>query len=72
VPLDWAQTQNNLGNALEKLDERESGTVHLTEALAAWEACLAVAETAWSQAWVEEVRSHLDQARAENARRMAK
>ena len=29
VPLDWAQTQNNLGNALETLGERESGTAHL-------------------------------------------
>ena len=25
VPLDWAQTQNNLGNALLRLGERESG-----------------------------------------------
>jgi hypothetical protein len=26
VPLGWAMTQNNLGNALQKLGERESGT----------------------------------------------
>ncbi|MGH6935353.1 MAG: hypothetical protein ACRED2_04060 [Methylocella sp.] len=25
VPLDWAMTQNNLGNALLRLGERESG-----------------------------------------------
>ena len=25
VPLDWAETQNNLGNALSRLGERESG-----------------------------------------------
>jgi hypothetical protein len=29
VPLDWAMTQNNLGTALKKLGERESGTAHL-------------------------------------------
>ena len=38
VPLDWAQAQNNLGNALERLGERESGRAHLTAAVAAWEA----------------------------------
>ena len=29
VPLDWAMTQNNLGNALAKLGERERGTARL-------------------------------------------
>jgi tetratricopeptide (TPR) repeat protein len=69
VPLDWAMTQNNLGNALERLGERESGTTHLTEAIAAWEACLTVTASTWPQAWVQTVHSHIDQARAENARR---
>lgn len=32
VPLDWAQTQNNLGNALSSLGERESGTARLEQA----------------------------------------
>jgi len=40
VPLDWAMTQNNLGNAPERLGERESGTTHLTEAVAAYRAAL--------------------------------
>ena len=40
VPLDWAQTQNNLGNALERLGERESGTARLEEAVAAYRAAL--------------------------------
>ena len=31
VPLDWAMTQNNLGNALRVLGERESGTARLDE-----------------------------------------
>jgi len=72
VPLDWAGTQNNLGIGLEALGEWESGTAHLEEAIAAWDACLTVTATAWPQAWVQDVRSHLDQARAEIARRMAK
>jgi hypothetical protein len=72
VPLDWAMTQNNLGTALETLGERESGTAHLTEAAAAWEACLTVTESAWPPAWVQEVHSHIDRARAEKARRASK
>ena len=32
VPLDWARTQNNLGNALARLGKRESGTERLEEA----------------------------------------
>ena len=40
VPLDWAMTQNNLGNALETLGERESGTARLEEAVAAYRAAL--------------------------------
>jgi hypothetical protein len=35
VPLDWAMTQNN-GLALWRLDERESGTARLEEAVAAY------------------------------------
>ena len=40
VPLDWAMTQNNLGNALWTLGERESGTARLEEAVAAYRAAL--------------------------------
>ena len=40
VPLDWATTQNNLGNALRALGERESGTARLEEAVAAYRAAL--------------------------------
>ena len=35
-PLDWATTQNNLGNALSTLGARESGTARLEEAVAAY------------------------------------
>ena len=38
--LDWARTQNNLGNALRTLGERESGTARLEEAVAAYRAAL--------------------------------
>src|SRR6202011_4296464 len=40
VPLDWAMTQMNLGNALASLGERESGTARLEEAMAAYRAAL--------------------------------
>ena len=40
MPLDWATTQNNLGNALLSLGERESGTARLEEAVAAYRAAL--------------------------------
>jgi tetratricopeptide (TPR) repeat protein len=40
VPLDWAETQNSLGNALLTLGERESGTVRLEEAVVAYRAAL--------------------------------
>jgi tetratricopeptide (TPR) repeat protein len=72
APLQWATAQNNLGNALERLGERESGTADLTEAVAAWEACLTVTASAWPPAWVEGVHSHIDRARAEEARRASK
>src|SRR5271157_510642 len=40
VPLRWAATQNNLGNSLMRLGERESGTARLEEAVAAYRAAL--------------------------------
>jgi tetratricopeptide (TPR) repeat protein len=40
VPLDWAMTQNNLGTALSRLGERESGTARLEEAVDAYRAAL--------------------------------
>ena len=36
VPLRWATTQNNLGNALQALGKRESGTARLEEAMSAY------------------------------------
>ena len=40
APLDWAAMQNNLGTALERLGERESGTARLEQAVAAFRAAL--------------------------------
>ena len=40
MPLEWAGTQNNLGNALSTLGERESGTARLNEAVAAYREAL--------------------------------
>ena len=40
MPLEWARTQNNLGNALRALGERESGTAKLEEAVAAYREAL--------------------------------
>jgi tetratricopeptide (TPR) repeat protein len=40
IPLDWAATQFNLGNALLELGRRESGTARLEEAIAAYREAL--------------------------------
>ncbi|WP_327650869.1 tetratricopeptide repeat protein [Aurantimonas sp. C2-3-R2] len=40
VPLNWAMTQNNLGNALQTLGERETGTERLEQAVDAYNAAL--------------------------------
>jgi tetratricopeptide (TPR) repeat protein len=40
MPFDWAMTQNNLGNALARLGERESGTGKLEEAITAYREAL--------------------------------
>ena len=42
VPLQWAMTQNNLGNALRALGAREDGTLRLEQAVAAYRAALEV------------------------------
>lgn len=40
VPLQWATTQNNIGNALRLVGHRESGTARLEEAVAAYREAL--------------------------------
>jgi hypothetical protein len=50
VPLDWAATQMNLGNALATLGARESGTARFEEAVAAYRAAL--------EEWTREATPH--------------
>jgi hypothetical protein len=40
VPLEWAMTQNSLGNALLTIGRRESGTERLEQAVAAYREAL--------------------------------
>jgi tetratricopeptide (TPR) repeat protein len=40
VPLEWATTQNNLGNALDSLGERDAGTARLEAAVAVYQEAL--------------------------------
>lgn len=50
VLLQWAGTQMNLGNALQRLGERESGTAKLEEAVLAYREAL--------KEWTPEVAPH--------------
>ena len=60
VTLDWAATQNNLGNALTTLGERESGKARLEEAVDAYRDALAVFVSAsadhYAQEWSRQPR----------------
>ena len=40
--MQWAETQHDLGDALRRLDERDSGTAHLEQAVAAYRAALTI------------------------------
>ena len=63
--ITWAEAQTNLGISLSTLGERESGTARLEEAVAAFDACLTIIDTAWPEDGVQEVRSHRDMSRAD-------
>jgi hypothetical protein len=63
VPLDWAMTKNNLGNALSTLGARESDTAHLEEAVAAFRDAL-TEFTPENSAYYQQV-AQLNLARAE-------
>ena len=71
VPLDWTWTQMNLGTALRALADRGSGTARLEGAVAAFDACLAVAMDVWPPEWVNRVRARREETRAEIERRAA-
>lgn len=59
VPLDWAMTHNNLGNALQALGKRESGTARLLEAAAAYRGAIDVFEHAEATYYLEATRQNL-------------
>ena len=69
MPLQWAMTQNNLGAALSRLGERESGTARLEEAVAAYGNALAVFAPALADHYVGVTRQNLARAQAIIAKR---
>jgi tetratricopeptide (TPR) repeat protein len=72
VPLDWAATQNNLGNALQTLGEREDGTGRLEEAVAAYRAALEVFRPAGAAYYITLAERNLARAEALLAERRGK
>jgi tetratricopeptide (TPR) repeat protein len=75
TPLDWAVTQNALAIALRALGDQESGSARLEalgEAVAAWDACLTIAQSAWPPEWVKYVQTRRDDTEAEIGRLSAR
>jgi len=64
VPLQWAMTQYNLGNALQTLGERERGTARLDEAVEAYRAALEVFKDASADHYQTMARDNLAKAEA--------
>ena len=60
VPLSWAKTQNNLGNALLSLGKRESGTTRLVEAVEAYRAALQEYSVERTPYWYDMTQQNLD------------
>jgi hypothetical protein len=56
LPLDWAKPQTISASRSRGLAR---GRVRLEKAVAAFNSCLTVIETAWPGEWVHQVRSHL-------------
>jgi len=68
VPLDWAETQNNLGVALIVLGERASDTPRLEDAISSFTLALAVyraAQEEWRLSEIESNRKHAQTVLAE-------
>ena len=62
APLDWAMTQNNLGNALSTLGGREAGTARLEEAITAYDAALVAFDSAQANRYGQVCRASRDRA----------
>jgi tetratricopeptide (TPR) repeat protein len=69
VPLDWAITQNNLGNALRALGKLESGTARLEEAAGAYQAALLVLRPAPAEYYTQITERNLQRVQQEIAER---
>ncbi len=64
MPLQWATTQNNLGNALSSLGERESGTARLEAAVAAHKDALSIFEAAEAAYYASVAKNNLERVQA--------
>jgi tetratricopeptide (TPR) repeat protein len=64
VPLDWAQTQANLGNALFTLGAREDGTERLEQSVEAYCTALEVFKAAGASHYVTGTERNLARAEA--------
>ena len=71
VPLQWAWHQNNLGNALTRLGERENGTETLTKGADAYREALTVFDKERSPYYWQVAQGNLDMALALIAERQA-
>ena len=63
VPLGWAETEQNLGKALETLGERDNGTARLEEAITTYDEALAVFVAAGADRYESICRKERDNAR---------
>ena len=62
MPLDWAATQNNLGNALSTLGGRESGTERLEAAVEAYREALKAFASEGPPRYRDVAQNNLDRA----------
>ena len=69
VPLQWAASLDNLGQALVALGMRQTGTEQLEDAVASFRAALSVFEQAGSTSRVSETKENLDRAQTLLAKR---
>jgi tetratricopeptide (TPR) repeat protein len=64
VPLDWATTQNNLGNALRCLGEREKNPKLVEKAIEAYRSALEVFTESQATYYIEGAQNNLRRAEA--------
>ena len=64
VPLDWAGTQNNLGNALASLADRQSSAAHMEEALACMRGAVEIYQQGGENHWLPIAKSRISEMEA--------